>query len=172
MKLSVGIFGLFFLLVSCTNQGDSKLESKIEQLDKELKTLKEKQDSLVNFFAQQRWVALPTDSQSYLIIKSESDIVFTISVKKIEPYIDGFKVSLQIGNLTATNFQGLNFKVSHTNDPINVHLQGLDFQEQSSAKLFPSGTWTSFDVILRSVNTSQFKYIIISDLRTNVVSMR
>ena len=172
MRFQVVILGLFFLLISCTNQGDSKLERKIEQLDKELKTLQEKHDSIVSFLSQSQYAILDIDTQKYASIRSASGVVFTFIIRKIEPYIDGYKISLEIGNLTAAQFQELSFKVSYTNEPMDIHLQELNFQEQSSPKRFPSNTWTNVDIILRSVNISQFKYIVISDLRTHVISMR
>ena len=120
----------------------------------------------------------PAVPNQYLRLDSTSGF-FVVSLKDITPYLDGFRVTLEVGNLTSARYVG--FKLNATWGPRFDYskysaeaYQKWESQKQTNS--FPytdpivTATWNKVDLILPSTSSSQLGFINVS-IDTNIVSL-
>ena len=91
---------------------------------------------------------------------------FLVAVKKVEPYLDGYKIYLLIGNPTNVTYEGFNLKVKHgrETDFKNYRLWKKSLKEKNISfveKLLP-GYWNEIELILAPAKPEEIKHIKIS----------
>ncbi len=120
----------------------------------------------------------PAAPKKYQRLDSSSGF-FLASLQNVEPYLDGFRITLNIGNLTSARYDG--FKLSATWGPRydwdkftpetykkwESQKQSKDFSYTDS--LMP-GTWNKADLILPTTTPSQVGFIQVS-IDTDIVSL-
>lgn len=140
------------LLFTGCNQGKpadtaaiSQLEARVSSL--EAKVLKLQGDVfLASLDGPQESVWFdPQDDKAYLPVKSPAGPVLVI-LERVEPYLDGFTVSMRIGNPTSANFSGMEATVKWGRK-FDAQ-KGEDFNKISEKKItlkdfMPAGAWTT-----------------------------
>jgi hypothetical protein len=90
-------------------------------------------------------VSITPDEKGYGLLKTPFGNLF-ISTESIEPYLDGYKIHLKIGNPTSAHFNGFSL-ICSTYQTTNVngtfHAFTNDFTDELSA-----GYWTPVDFVL------------------------
>jgi hypothetical protein len=159
-----------------------QLEKRVSELEKEIQDLKESHAWLQDYAVQQiSGLQHPTASFDpsspgpYQLIDGSIGPML-VSIGKIEQYLDGYSVQLQIGNILAASLNG--FKVSAKWSRRYKKEDGNYFDWYKSRKTkdfsftgtLASGRWNTLEVILPDTKPSEFGYLEIS-LDTNTVSM-
>jgi hypothetical protein len=101
-------------------------------------------------------VSVTPDSKGYGLLKTPFGTLL-ISTESVEPYLDGYKIHLRIGNPTTADFSGFSL--------INSSFQTTNFFEtlQTSTNSFTdklaAGYWTPIDFILAPANTDRLRNV-------------
>jgi uncharacterized coiled-coil protein SlyX len=107
---------------------------------------------------------------------------FLVALKDVEPYLDGYKVNLDVGNPLAATYKNLKFQVSwgkkfdinqFTNDAnayqtwsTNLHSKEISVPDDLSA-----GTWNKVQLVLSPAKSDELSYISIK-LSTDTASLK
>ena len=98
--------------------------------------------------------------------------VFLVSIANIQPYLDGYKVDLNIGNLSYASYNGFTitakwrkdiFDFMGTNNNSQIH----DFTFTNELK---PGSWIKVEFVATPAKADEFKYLELS-IETNTVSL-
>lgn len=104
-------------------------------------------------------------------MKIETDLaVFFVSVKQVEPYLDGVQVTLSIGNPMNATFNGLKMKIEYgTHNAIDLSTNGTDKYNQWKKTLkeksidlnteIKPGTWNTAKFTIPAINPKDFGYL-------------
>ena len=151
--------------------------AEIAGLKKELSTLKatvQFQNYLLDNIDQNP--ANITEGGGYAVAKTPQG-PFIVSVKKIEPYLDGYRVTLEVGNPTNILLRGGDFQI---NWGIPWNTKGKDFAEISASqhnkkfsvpKDFPPGAYTAVDLALTPAKPEEVKSLSVG-ITWNTISLR
>lgn len=110
--------------------------------------------------------ATVTDSGDYGMAKTTHGPV-VISLEKIQPYLDGYKATLSVGNLTAATMNGGEFEVEwglpYSKDiPYERLVASKKTKIFSSVADFPSGSYTAVDVLLTPAQPTEVKILYVT----------
>jgi len=173
---SAGLYGVVFVLsilggcnedarVSTLEARVKSLEGKNATLGSEIETLKSRA-SIDKLLMDINGIAyLTPGSDGYAVVKSDLGSL-TVSLKNVQPYANGSKVTLQFGNLTSATIEGL--KATLEWGPINS--QGFPDEQQSKSKdvafsqSLQSGGWTNTDVVLEAIPPAQLGFVRLRDV--------
>lgn len=141
------------------------LQKRIASLENEVEATKQ-QTSLNNAIKRFESVAyLTPGSDGYSVVKSDLGVL-TISLKNVQPYANGSKVTLNFGNVVYANINGLKAKVEWgavgkdgLPDNENARSREVTFSES----LRP-GTWTSVSVVLEAVPPNELGFVRVRDV--------
>lgn len=151
--------------------------SEIDDLKKELSSLKSTvqfQTYLLETIDQN--AASLSEGGGYAIAKTPHG-PFIVSIKKIEPYLDGYRVTLEIGNPTHVLMRGGDFQI---NWGIPWNTKGKNFAEISASQHnkkfsiprdFPPGAYTAVDFALTPAKPEEVKSISVG-ITWNTISLR
>lgn len=169
------------LLASCS--GDSRvpgleaqvknLDSKVTALEGDIKQLKG-QVSISETLTNLDGIAFMTPgSNGYSLIKTDLGSL-TVSLKNIQPYANGSKVTLQFGNLTAATIDGLNAKLDwgsldKSGMPNNQDAKSRDVTFNESLQ---SGSWTNTQVVLEGIPPTELGFVRLRDVGHRGVRLR
>ncbi|HLP76964.1 MAG TPA: hypothetical protein VK327_08600 [Candidatus Paceibacterota bacterium] len=174
MKCSIAV--LVFALVSCSPKSEniasvpppenhsissgeySNLESRVSSLEWD------------NMVREQTWVDLDLTSKGYQRVDTPL-MPLLVSAKDVTPYLDGYKVKIQIGNPYNMVFQGV--KVSYkwgvsykfSNGKIVNHTEYQNSQKTKSCDLtetFYSGYWTEVELTVTPATSEEIQNLRIS----------
>jgi hypothetical protein len=107
---------------------------------------------------------------------------FLVALKNVEPYLDGYRISLDVGNPLSATYKNLKFNVSwgkkydskeSANDP-NAYqkwLSALHTKEISVVDDLAAGTWNKVQLVLSPAKSDELGYISIK-LTTDTASLR
>lgn len=117
-----------------------------------------------------------TDGDGYGIGRTPQGPV-AIVMDKIQPYLDGYKVTLRVGNMAAASMNGGEFEVewglqygAKNATPSQVHASKKT-KTFSSTSQFPSGAYTLVDVTLTPATPDEVKTLNVST-KWNIISLR
>ncbi len=93
-----------------------------------------------------------------------------VSVEKVEQYLDGYKVSLEIGNPLSVNFDGFDIEAAwgpryNTGDDYAKWLAAKQTKKIAETHTLPPGRWSPIDIILPSTEPKGFGYL---DLKLSI----
>ena len=111
----------------------------------------------------------PSDTKGFLKIETSSGFFF-ISLKNTEPYLDGVKVYLEIGNPINATYNGFIFKVkygphldytqiSNNTDYYSKWNKSLKEKEISFSDKLMLGRWNRINFILTQIKPEEFGYL-------------
>lgn len=114
-----------------------------------------------------------TSELAYSIAKTPFG-TFTVVARAVTPFLDGFKVKLQIGNLTAANFNGAKLTVAwgppfDEKNP-NAYAEGQKEKAFELTNRFPAGSSVDVEVALTPAKPVDVKNIIVG-IELNQISM-
>jgi hypothetical protein len=125
-----------------------------------LKNKQERQESIALNLVDHTFQRLDTDSGFFLI-----------SVKDVVPYLNGFKIHLNIGNPLSAGYSGFKVKVrwakaydyaKYTEASMNEWQKGIQEKETSLVDVLDAGTWNNVDVIVAPATTEQLGFVTLS----------
>lgn len=181
-----------FFFVGCVAQNDPRLKKLDElgttftSLQTQLERIQSQIESLQNdVLALQSSVAPyetatfdPGNPGGYQRIDTTSG-VFLVSVKNVTPYVDGFRVTCNVGNPSSATFSG--FKVKAKWGPRrDFKSKGFNFaqwqallreKELSLTESLRPGAWNPVTFVLSPAKADEFGYLELS-LTTDLISLR
>jgi Protein of unknown function (DUF3251) len=175
------------------SQPPNKVNDPLQQQKNEIQALRDRVNRLQidllrlqHRVSQYESASLDPTEKGYERIDTASGL-FLISVVSAEPYLDGYRLHLQIGNLTTARYKG--FKLTLTwQKPWPEQKSGesdedfqkrLDEAEKAEPRekeisftetLYPS-SWNTVSVIVSPATTEELKELQISSMVTNQVSL-
>ena len=167
-------------------------QKQISELSKEVKGLAEKlsasQETITNLqtrllkveFAQNAYQSILLDLGSRSFQRLDTDTgSFLVSVQDASPYLDGYRVTLEIGNPSFATYAGFELTAkwnsqydwSSYNDGTFDKWQKSERNKEVSftSSLMP-GKWNTVELILPSTTGQQLGYFVLS-MKTHVVSL-
>ena len=138
----------------------AELEKTVEDLRQFIITVRTRQGV--------RYATLDCNSGQYSEVQTSSgSLIFFVSCAKIEPYLEGHKVTLNIGNLYAADFRNASLRLSH----------GTDFNDRREAQVkfsdrLPAGQWTPVVITVNPSKSEQFRHVAVEiDVETAVLGV-
>lgn len=96
----------------------------------------------------------------------------TVSLEDIQPYANGSKVKLKIGNLTSARINGLKAKLEWgAVDTSGVPKDEGKSREVSFEEALRSGSWTAVDVVLEAVPPADFGYLRVREVSNRGIGL-
>jgi hypothetical protein len=160
--------------------GVSALQSQISEMRKELEFLRgevkkydswfEGRDSLAQFYREKvdsvikQSVTLDPSEKGYGIITTNSGHFF-VSLDNVEPFLDGYRIVLRIGNPYAITFRDVrinaawNKKFPSDISKYNEWAQTRRTQEFSESTELKPASWTTFRLALTETKPDQLGYL-------------
>jgi Protein of unknown function (DUF3251) len=150
----------------------------VAALEKRLKALESKVYALEYKLDKDNSVELDTSSDVYQRVNSNNGS-FLVRVMKAEPYLNGYKVFLAIGNTTTATFSGfdLTFKWGMAEPSPGefskwlAWFNSLNKKTQSFLQDLEPGTWNQVEVILTPTRKDELGYLELS-MTTSAVVLR
>lgn len=154
------------------NQATLKLESEIQflkdkvgALDGQIQVLKSQQIATLveRLSLPQAWAEFdPQDQKKYTAIQAPAGVVLAV-LEKVEPYLDGFTVSMRIGNPTTASYTGVKGKVRWGRQ-IDVKqdekYNKLSEKEIDLTDSIPSGRWTIVNFNIAPAKSDEVRRIV------------
>ncbi len=106
---------------------------------------------------------ISTEDKLYGLVRTTHG-TFTIAAKNVTPYLDGFKVVLDVGNLTSADFSGAELSITW----------GANFGQKKQFKLldrFRAGFFSDVEVALTPAKAEDVKKLI-ADISVNQLVLR
>ncbi len=103
------------------------------------------------------------------ISPKNSGLAFLVACVKIEPYLEGFRLTLHVGNPYSMAFSGLSASV-HYGDSVNTALKH-SIELTSPATLTP-GQWTTVFATINPVDAKALRSIYMSDFKLTTAAPR
>jgi hypothetical protein len=141
------------------------LEDKVMALQVD-KTMRELRDVNVAWFD-------PQEAKKYIPVKSPAGPVLLV-LENVEPYLDGFKVTLRLGNPTSAGLSGIKGKITwgRAFDPKNPSQDPQSQTKQfDDPTFFPAGAWTYLSINIGPATANQARLIGVEP-EFNQVSLR
>jgi hypothetical protein len=205
IKFPLIIIPIASLFVGCEKQAQTQISpgvnQRLQNLETEIANFKSNQVAVQNFNALQwrcdtnyeqrldsletaeaqgnvKWALLDPTTKSYQRIDTSLGSLL-ISVKSVQPYLDGYKVTLLIGNPYAMDFNG--FGVSCKWSASYVYTNGVvanvdEVQKSEKSKnleqieVLRSGCWNSVELTISPATADEMKMLRIS-LNPSIVSL-
>ena len=139
------------------------LQTQIGVLTSQIKALDEKIDALRN---QPPTVRAP-DTEAAFVSATESGYglartklgPMTVSLSGAEKYVDGYKLRLQLGNITAAQLSGVHVNVAWGLFKVGTAQKTKDFE---ILKPLPPGTFTTTEILLSPADATEIKLVSVS----------
>ena len=184
--ISVCIACALLALVGCskkTTPENAKSTNLLQKLQKDVTDLQGQMmdnalahyelESKINAFKE---ASIDPTQKGYCRLDSNNG-TFLLSCEKVQPYLDGYQVSLLVGNPYAVSFVG--FKLAVTWGPewnsktqqypawqANLHKKEIEFADELRA-----ASWNRVKLILTPATPSELAYLVVT-MQTDTVSMR
>ena len=175
------VIGLFGLMSCSGGQEATMMAQRLDSLDNRLDSLAAYQKTMASWVSKVYWDQLESDratinleptSKGYSRIDTDNGF-FLVSLKDITPYLNGYKVTLNIGNPLFATFHGMTFKVSwgHPKDSIQSYegwRASLQTKEIPSVDEIKPGSWNAVELLLVPAAPEQLGYISLAIATDNV----
>jgi len=156
------------------------LQQRVKELEKQIQALREETAqkiqqrivadtallSLAEKVSPDLTVLEPSRPHIYQPVRLDSSgIILLVSLERVEPYIDGYKAILDIGNPSSARFSGYDVTTSWSYDETRYKKKRSD---TFTGTLEP-GTWTKTELILPGTSGSELRFIAIGIKASSVV---
>ena len=161
------------LIVACSEKPatgafvdfDKNTTATVEQHIKELRDQTLVTQALVNQLREGK-ASVDTSQEIYGVARNQFGS-FPIVAKSVTPHLDGYKIRLEIGNLTLATFHGAVLKIEWgqpftkgmTPDQIKAYLNDRKNKEFSVTTVFAPGAYTGVDVVLTPATANDVREI-------------
>ncbi len=183
------IGSMILLSLQCPGCNSSDQQGKaISELQNEIRSLKDEVLNLQSkIFAlelgQNTYDAIaldPASPKGYKRIDTSSGI-FLISLEEVKPYLDGYKVILDLGNTSSVIYSGFTLKAKwgrrydySVTQPDQLEydkwIKSLQKKEVSFTNELKPASWNKVELILSPVKPEEFDYLEIS-METDIVKL-
>jgi hypothetical protein len=162
VMLCLGYFG------ACTEQSprgqnaSNRLDSTTRAMQQEITELESSvrylKSTIARLTSNEQAALISTESEDYGLARTNFGM-FTVKCKNVTPFLDGYKVKLEIGNLTSATFHGAKLTVNWFPDVIDTsdvlgNWHGKDFDVLT---LLQVGRWNEVEVTLTPATPLQIK---------------
>ena len=144
-QMRIIFFALAFVLCGC-GQDKKPLEARLDSLEKRLKAVEEYLNSQYSKEQLKSTCVITPESNGYSIIQTDHGIFFVKATKTV-PFLDGFTVTLGVGNLQSTDFSGCNAVVRW----------GTRCATNSITTSFVHGRWSRMDLNLTPCTVDELR---------------
>lgn len=96
------------------------------------------------------------------VTAAATPLTFLVTCSQLEPYLEGYRLTLTIGNPFAMQFDGISAKVGYGENLLKSYTQTTE--TQSTAVLRP-GLWTTINVVINRVAAKDVRVIAIRELK-------
>lgn len=147
------------------------LSARIAELEKQVSALQDTVSTLKSHSGV-RYATLDCNSGNYMEVQtSRGNMLLLVSCSKVEPYLEGHKVTLDIGNPYAADIRGLSVTLRYGKD-FDEMLQAMRNVKVDYLERLPSGQWTPVVVTLNPSKPELMRYIGVEvDVATIVLSL-
>lgn len=157
------------------------LRAQLAELDKRLKTMTSRslrlQFDVSDLKNRNLTVSLdPAVPKQFQRLDSSSGF-FIVSLQEVVPYLDGFRVTLHVGNLTSARYAGFKLNATwgprydwYTEESYNKWESQKQTKEFSYTDVLLPGNWNKVDLLLPTTGPTQLGFIEVS-IGTNLVSL-
>jgi hypothetical protein len=139
----------------------SRIEARLDKIERDQKIVDERHDFTEKFLGfridglENQGAIVSTDNQDFGVAHTRYG-TFTVAAEKVEPYLDGYKITLRFGNLSAAMFGGA--KVTVDWGP-----NGLGSEREYQVPLnFLPGRYTEYEFALTPAKAADVKEITVS----------
>ena len=160
-----------------------ELEAQISALEKEVVSL-ESRASVLEYLVgkkQDRYDSVTLDTSSRAFKRLDTDIgSFLVSLEDVTPYLNGYKLSLSIGNPSGGTVSGIKVKAKWSTqydwgkydaDSYKAWESKIHEQEVSLTQAMKAGSWNKVELILVPASSQELGYLEISmDAQTVVLA--
>jgi hypothetical protein len=95
------------------------------------------------------------------VMPTSNTLVFLVSCSSITPYLEGYKISLNVGNPFAMQFSGVSGRLGYGDTPSAAYSESTGF---STTEPLQPGVWNSITVTINQVAAKNVRHIRIYDL--------
>jgi hypothetical protein len=116
---------------------------------------------------------LKPDDEGYKVVSTDLGKL-TVRIQKVQPYTNGSRVTLEVGNLTSADIRGLKATVRFG----SLDAQGRpdDATARSRAVTFDgtmkAGSWTNLSVVLEGVPPDKLGFVLLGNIRHTGIQLR
>ena len=104
-----------------------------------------------------KWASLDCNTGKYdEFLFGSGALVFFASCSKIEPYLEGHRVTITVGNPHSFNFSGVKGNLYYGTDFADAMSRQV---EVSFTDVIRSGAWTTLQIIVNPSKAEQMRYI-------------
>ncbi|MGH9718508.1 MAG: hypothetical protein ACRD4R_17505 [Candidatus Acidiferrales bacterium] len=124
-------------------------------------------------------VDLDLTSRNYLRIDTDQGM-FLVAVQNVEPYLDGYKITLDVGNTSSATFHGFKLHSEWNTKYDWTHYTEASFdswqketrkRDDSFPEVLYPGRWNAVEVLLPSTSAGQLGFFEVS-METSEVSLQ
>jgi hypothetical protein len=181
-----------FLQIGCQAQKPKGEDPAIDELRGKIKSLETKLDgirvrvhTIESHSSRYSSVSLDPTEKGYGRIDSNSGFFF-VSVHKAEPYLDGFRLVLAIGNPSGVSYNGFKLKVAWSKDlpqttegesseeyekKFNQYEASNKEKEYSFIETLHPGSWNTITLIISPASAEELKNATVESLETDQISL-
>jgi hypothetical protein len=107
-----------------------------------------------NFQYANSWVSITPEEKGYSLLKTPFCNLLVIT-ENVEPYLDGYKIHLKIGNPTSTDFSG--FSLIYSSYQTTNFFETVQTITNSVTDKLVSGYWTPVNFVLAPANPDRLR---------------
>lgn len=165
--------------VASLKQQVATLAIRLTSLESDLATYKSTQEFDKELSKRDSVMLDPSNPQGYSRLDTANGW-FLISLKSAEVYLDGYKLTLNIGNPSSATYTGLKIKTKWNSSYDWTHYSESSFKVWQAAMrskdddltdALQPGAWNSVEIILPQTKPTELSYVQVS-IETNTVSLR
>lgn len=118
-------------------------------------------------------VAYLTPGESgYSVVQSDLGVI-TVSLKDIQPYANGSKITLRLGNTTSATINGAQATLDWGSaDSAGLPAGAEKSREVTFAESLPAGAWTDCKIVLEGVPPVQLGYVRVREMKHSGIRLR
>jgi hypothetical protein len=176
IAIVLGLVGTLLSVAGGNSTRVDELERQLRAAQERIAALDLEVASLRGSLSGRRMAYLePSSPGGYAVMESNTGS-FPVALRDVQPHLDGYKVTLDIGNLSSATYQGFTLKAEWGKDPFGV-LQAerkdtsLRQKEFALAQSLLPGTWNRVHIVIPSTKPEEFKFLRLS-ITTDVISLR
>ena len=128
----------------------------LDELDKRIKSLENQVRSLQGRTAY-KWASLDCNTGKYdEFLFSSGSLTFFASCSKIEPYLEGHRITITLGNPHSFNFSGVKGTLYYGTDFGDALSRPV---EVSFTDVIRSGSWTTLQIVVNPSKVEHMRYL-------------
>jgi hypothetical protein len=151
------VFLALSILSASTHAQQQRAPSQqLDELDRKVKALETQVRSLQGRTAY-KWASLDCNTGKYdEFLFSSGALVFFASCSKIEPYLEGHRITVTLGNPHSFNFSGVKGTLYYGTDFADALSRPV---EVSFTDVIRAGSWTTLQIVVNPSRVEHMRYL-------------